>query len=356
MKTYKNLYPTVASFDNLYWAYKAAARGKRGQPEVATFEVNLAENLLRLQAELREGTYRPGPYRSFRISDPKPRLISAAPFRDRVAHHALVRVIEPLFERRFIHDSYANRVGKGTHRALDRGQQFARCHRYVLQCDVRQFFPSIDHTILERILNRVIGDEAVMRLIGHILEGGAGVLCDEYEMVYFPGDDLLAAGRPRGLPIGNLTSQFWANVYLNELDQFVKRTLKVKPYLRYVDDFLLFADAKQPLWAWKRQIQEFLVGLRLTVHERESTVYPVSNGIPFLGFRVYATHRLLKRRNGVAFARRFRRWRAALARGEMTQEQLDQRVQGWVAHVVHGDTYGLRRALVSAPTLPRRVF
>ncbi|MBC8450060.1 MAG: hypothetical protein H8D78_20195, partial [Chloroflexi bacterium] len=130
----------------------------------------------------------------------------------------------------------------------------------------------------------------------------------------------------------------------------------VKPTLRNVDECYPVANGKRLRWGWKRRCQEFLSGRRLTVHERESTVYPVSNGIPFLGFRVYPTHRLLKRRNGVAFARRFRRWRAALARGEMTQEQLDQRVQGWVAHVVHGDTYGLRRALVSAPTLPRRVF
>jgi len=285
VKTYKNLYPQVVSFENLYWAWKAAARGKRGQPDAAAFEADLAENLLQLGSELRDGAYRPGAYHSFRISDPKPRLISAAPFRDRVVHHALVRVIEPLFERRFIHDSYANRLGKGTHR---------------------------------------------------------------------PGDDLLAAQRPRGLPIGNLTSQFWANVYLNELDQFVKRSLRAAPYLRYVDDFLLFDDDKRRLWGWKRAIQGCLSRLRLTLHQRESTVYPTRNGIPFLGFRVTPTHRLLKRRNGVAFARRFRLWREALERGELTQQQLDQRVQGWVAHAAHGDTYGLRRALLSAHVLPRQ--
>ena len=147
MKRYKNLYPAVTSFENLFQAFKAAAKGKRGKPNVASFEFDLEENLVRLQAELRARTYRHGPYRSFTISDPKRRLISAAPFRDRVVHHALVRVIEPIFERSFIADSYANRRGKGTHAALDRCQAFCRRYGYVLQCDLRQFFPSIDHAI-----------------------------------------------------------------------------------------------------------------------------------------------------------------------------------------------------------------
>jgi retron-type reverse transcriptase len=140
LKTYKHLYQEIISFTNLYLAYRGAARGKRGHPDVAAFDFNLEADLLQLQRELWVQTYRPGPYRSFRIHDPKSRLISAAPFRDRVVHHALVRVIEPIFERGFIPDSYANRVGKGTHRALDRCQAFARRYRYVLQCDVRQFF------------------------------------------------------------------------------------------------------------------------------------------------------------------------------------------------------------------------
>jgi len=202
MKTHKHLYGELVFFGNLYMAYLEAARGKRGQPEVAAFDFNLEANLLQLQKELWTQTYRPAPYYSFRITDPKPRLISAADFRDRVVHHALVRVIEPLFERSFIPDSYANRLGKGTHRALDRCQEFARRYRYVLQCDVEQFFPAIDHTILRGILARKIADPDVMWLIDRILESGAGVLSAEYDMAWFPGDDLFAVTRPRGLPIG----------------------------------------------------------------------------------------------------------------------------------------------------------
>jgi retron-type reverse transcriptase len=268
-------------------------------------------------------------------------------------HHALCNVIEPIFERTFIGDSYANRKGKGTHAALDRAQHFARQYRYVLQCDIRQFFPSVDLQILRRILARKLADEATMGLIDHILESGAEVLKGEYEMVYFPGDGLFAVNRPRGLPIGNLTSQFWANVYLNELDQYVKRTLHCRAYVRYVDDFLLFADRKRLLWAWKNAIRERLYALRLTLHERSSTVYPVTNGIPFLGFHTYPTHRRLKRRNGVAFVRRYRKYRKALARGELSLEDVHCRVRGWVAHAAHGNTYNLRRALLSAPVIPK---
>ena len=369
MKKFKNLYPQLISFGNLYLAALKAERGKRGHPDVAAFDFDLEANLLRLQEQLATHTYRHSRYYSFRIYDPKSRLISAAPFRDRVAHHALVRVIEPLFERSFITDSYANRVGKGTHRALDRCQAFARRYRYVLQCDLRQFFPSVDHAVLRDILARKIADPDVLWLMDRILESGVGVLDDEYDMVYFPQDDplspgptpgslgsgqgLFAANRPRGLPIGNLTSQFWANCYLNPFDHFVKRQLRCQAYLRYVDDFLLFADAKRQLWDWKRAIQGYLARLRLTLHQRESTVYPVTNGIPFLGFRVYPSHRRLRRRNGVSFARRLRGWCVELARGELTQEQLNQRVQGWVAHAAHGNTYRLRFSLFSSIVIPR---
>ncbi len=350
-KRFAHLYTEVASFENLWLAAHKAARGKRGQPAVAAFEFNLEDELLRLEDELVSETYRPGPYKSFYIRDPKHRLISAAPFRDRVVHHALCNVIEPLFERTFIGDSYANRVGKGTHAALDRAQAFSRRHRYVLQCDVEQFFPSIDLAILDGILARKIADPQVMGLVRRILDGGAGVLANEYDMVYFPGDDLFAVNRPRGLPIGNLTSQFWANVYLNELDQFVKRQLRCRPYVRYVDDFLLFADDKAQLWDWKAAIVERLAGLRLTIHQRESTVYPAATGIPFLGFRVYPDHRRLKRRNGVAFVRRLRGWRRQVARGKLTLADLTPRIQGWIAHAAHGDTWRLRRVLL---TLPRK--
>lgn len=212
------MYAALTSWDNLLWAYQRAAKGKRGQPNVAAFEHRLEDNLIALQHELRNHTYRPAPYHNFLIHEPKRRVISAAPFPDRVVHHALCNLIEPIFERSFIHDSYANRVGKGTHRALDRCQQYARRYRYVLQCDVRQFFPSLDHALLRAILWRKVADPEVRQLIDLILHGGAGVLADEYAMTYFAGDDLLSALRPRGLPIGVRRESVLSDCSAKEVD------------------------------------------------------------------------------------------------------------------------------------------
>jgi retron-type reverse transcriptase len=239
-KQYKNLWPKLVEYANLKEAFRKAARGKRKRKSVAAFEENLESNLLSLQYELEEGYYEPGEYLNFYIHDPKHRLISAAPFRDRVIHHALVNVIGPIYERKFIFDTYANRKGKGTHKALDRATYYMRRFEYVLSLDVRQYFPSIDHAILLDILKKTIADEQVLHLCEQIIASGKDIHQNNYKMVYFPGDDLFAQTRPRGLPIGNLTSQFWANVYLNGLDHYIKRVLGCKAYLRYVDDMLLF--------------------------------------------------------------------------------------------------------------------
>jgi hypothetical protein len=261
-------------------------------------------------------------------------------------------VIEPIWERRFIHDTYANRCGKGTHRAILRCQQFSRRYRYVLQCDVEQYFPSIDHEVLVNTIQRYISDERTLALVAKILASGVGVLGEVYQMRWFPADDpntssgqgLFAALRPRGLPIGNLTSQFWANVYLNGFDHFVKRQLRCTAYLRYVDDFLLFANNKATLWEWSDAIQKRLEDVRLTLHP--SQVFPVATGIPFLGFHIYPTHRRLKRRKGVAFQRHFRHLYRRWMRGEIPRQKLDESARSWAAHASWGDTFNLRRAIL----------
>lgn len=352
MKTAKHLYPQIIAFENLYQAFRKAARGKRAKNDVADFEYDLEANLLRLRQELGEKSYVPGGYYNFRIHDPKPRLISAAPFRDRVVHHALCRVIEPIFERRFICDSYACRVGKGTHRALHRAQQFARKYPYVLKLDIEHFFPSIDHQVLYQQLARVIADGDTLWLCQQILRSGATIHRQETLPLFFPGDDLFTALRAHGLPIGNLTSQFWANVVLNPLDHFIKRQLKCAGYLRYVDDLLLFAPEKPLLHAWRKSIFHFGQTLRLRFHENQSAVFPVETGIPFLGWRIYPDHLRLKRRNGVAFQRRLKRLSAAYGARQIKLEHLHASIQGWVAHVSHGQTWGLRRALLSQNILP----
>jgi RNA-directed DNA polymerase len=354
------LYGQICTWENLYLAWRKASKGKRGREPAARLEYRLEDNLLQLQQELQDKRYRPGPYHSFYIHDPKRRLISAAPFRDRVVHHALCNLIEPRFERSFVSDSYANRIGKGTHRALDRCQDFARRFGYVFQCDVVRFFPSIDHVILRQILARKIDDGDVLWLIDRILESGRGILSEEYQMAYFPGDDLWAALRPRGLPIGNLTSQFWANVYLNPFDHFVKRELRCCKhhggYVRYVDDVLLFADDKATLWAWRGALVERLARLRLTIHPGAHP-RPVTEGIPFLGFIVFPRRRRLKRRKGIAYRRKLKGLLASYAAGEVPFDRVTASVQGWVNHVRYGDTRGLRRAIFAALpiTAPGRV-
>jgi hypothetical protein len=349
------MFDAITDWDNLWRAYRLAARGKRRRGSAAAFEHQVADRLVGLQAELRAKTYRPGAYRHFLIHEPKRRKISAAPFRDRVVHHALCNLIEPLFEARFIRESYANRAGKGTHRAVDRLQHWARRHRYVLRADVVQHFPSLDHAILRGKLARQIDDEDVIWLVDVILASGAGVLADEYRMAYFPGDDLFAACRPRGLPIGNLTSQFWSNVYLSDFDWFVLRELGCGAYLRYVDDFALFSDSKATLWAWKQAIVCRLARERLTIHEAQAQVLPSACGIPWLGFVVYPTHRLLKRRNAVNFTRRLDANLDAYAAGEISFAELDASVKGWVNHVRYADSWGLREHVFASHPIRTRV-
>jgi RNA-directed DNA polymerase len=346
VKTYKNLYPHIYTWETLEKAYRKARQGKRSTQPVADFEYKWESHLLRLQEELASKTYQPGPYHSFYIHEPKKRLISAAPFRDRVVHHALCRVIEPIFEARFIHDSYANRVGKGTHRALDRCTYFARRYRYVLQCDIKQHFPSIDHAILRRILAKHIACPDTLWLIDQILASGIGVLAEEYKMVYFPDDELFAVERPRGLPIGNLTSQFWSNCYLNPLDHFIKRELKCPAYLRYVDDFLLFANDKKTLHRWRAAIIDYLITLRLTLHVERAQPRPVEQGIPFLGFVVYPHHRRLKGRKVVAYRRRLKKLWQAYQRGEIGQVEVVASLRGWLAHASYGDTWALAEQML----------
>jgi retron-type reverse transcriptase len=278
------LFDRITEYENLRQAAWAGFKGKRGRASANALFMDLEGQLLQLQADLRSGRYQPGPYRAFTIVDPKPRLISAAPLIDRVVHHAVVRVLEPRFERRFIHHSYACRTGKGQHRALAQFRDWARRFRYVLVLDVHKFFPSIDHEVLAGVLFRTVRDPAVRDLIRRILAGSnpqVPVPC------HYPGDDLLAPlERRRGLPIGNLTSQFFANALLDVVDHHVKDRLRVQAYLRYADDLALFGDDKAALWAARASVEAQLHGLRLRLNRGESRVRRPAEGVTFLGFTV----------------------------------------------------------------------
>ena len=348
MKSYKHLYPRIWEFENLLAAFYQARRGKRKTPELCAFEYHLEENLFALQEELQTHTYLPGAYHHFYIHEPKERNVSAAPFRDRVVHHALCNIIMPIFERRFIYDSYANRVGKGTHRALARAQEFLRKNAYVFHGDILKFFPSIDHEILLGILGRRIRDAETMELIRLILASGEGVLAYEYPMQWFPGDDLLSPlARRRGLPIGNLTSQFWANIYLGELDTFVKHTLRCHFYIRYVDDFLIFGDDKAELHRVRVQVSQFLERLRLRLHPRKQRVYPVNTGVNFVGFVSFPQRRKIRRDSVRRLSARLKRFRREYAAGAITLQQVERSLQSWIAHSQYADSFRLRAKIIS---------
>lgn len=337
----------LCNWENLLAAWRKAAKGKRGLAPAASFEYQLADRLLKLQQELLDNRYRPCRYVNFIIHEPKRRTISAAPFRDRVVHHALCQIIEPRFERLFSANSFANRIGKGTHAAVDRLQGFSQRYRYVLRADIVKHFASIDHEILIQILGRRISESDVMQLVRQIIASGNGVLSHEYEMVWFADDDLLAACRPRGLPIGNLTSQFWSNCYLHPFDQFVERELCCSAYLRYVDDFALFSNNKPQLWAWKQAIIERLACYRLTIHEGATQVVPTQCGVPWLGFIVFPHYRRIKGRKVRNTRRALSTRVAAYHRGKISFAALDASITGWINHVRYADSWGLRKSILN---------
>lgn len=341
MKRYGNLWSEVIDFGNLLQASRQAQQGKRYRPNALEFNYNLDQELLRLQTELIEKTYMPGRYRTFRIRDPKSRLISAAPYRDRVVHHALCNIIVPLIDRTFIADTYANRTGYGTHRALKRFTQFARSNRCILQCDIRKYFPNLDHTILKAQLRQKIKCPDTLWLIDQIVDGSNS---QGEDAEYFPGDDLLTPiERRKGLPIGNLTSQFFANVHLNGFDHFVKEQLKAKQYLRYVDDFALFSDDLSFLKEAKSAIQDYLTTLRLKLHPVKSQLFETLHGANFVGFRILPDRIRVCNSNLRRAPPRLRQLQQDYATGQISLADLQQRVQSWEAHLLHGDTWRLRR-------------
>jgi retron-type reverse transcriptase len=349
VKTYKNLFDRVTAFDNLLLAARKAQKGKRFKKACAVFNLNLEKELLRLQRKLKEQTYRHGSYRDFFVYDPKQRLISAAPYRDRVVHHALCNVIEPLFDRSFINDTYACRKGKGTHATVNRYSQYARKYCYVLKYDIQKYFQSMDHDILLGIVARKIRCAHTLWLIREIV----GSRNDTNWPFYFKGDDLFTPlQRKRGIPLGNLTSQFFGNVYLDGFDHFVKETLRL-PYIRYVDDFVAFCNKKERLRQAKQAMTGFLASLRLKIHPKKCRIHRVKEGVRFLGYRIFPTHRLLIKDNAFRMRRRLKKMSALYLEGDISLARVHQSVQSWIGHASHADTYRLRSRILGSVVFQR---
>lgn len=347
-KTYNNLFPQIYDFEALHSAYLRARAGKRDRQEVQRFEQNLEGNLIALQNELIWGQYQIGAYRPFKIYEPKERQVAALPFRDRVVQHALVAAIEPIWERRFIAASYACRPGRGTHRGADKAQgllrQVKRTHGRVavFKADIAKYFQSIDHAILKGLLRRRIACKRTLALLDHIIDS-ANVL----------------HGTPGvGLPIGNLTSQLCANIYLHELDEFVKRDLREKRYIRYMDDFIIVHHDKAHLQRQRQRIEEFLwQHMRLRTNHK-TQVFPVAlvhgRALDFLGYRIWTTHRRLRKSSIARISRTLRRLQRHYAAGHVSLARIGHSVRSWVAHASHADAMGLRTRLLEKFCFIRR--
>ena len=346
MRRVGSLWPQVVSFTNLYSAYRKARRGKGDRPEVVGFELDLERNLLDLQSELIEQRYRPGEYRLFRIYDRKPRTIAAAPFRDRVVHHALMALVEPVLDRRMIDDSYACRKGRGVHAAVVRYQRWAQRYAYALKVDVQAYFPSVDHTILKETLRRHLKDPGVLWLFDRIIDSAPE---SPAPVVFFPGDDLVdLMRRRRGLPIGNLTSQFLGNLYLNGVDHYLKERCGARAYLRYVDDLILLDDDKERLWALRAALDQQLARIRLRLHPNKVRVQSTALGLDVLGYWVFPQYRRLRRDAGYRYRRRLRELARLYGEGRIDLEDVRASVAAWIGHARNADSGGLRRAVLGS--------
>ncbi len=349
MKKLKGLYEQIYDFENLHEAYREARKNKRYRDEVLKFSANLEENLIQIQNELIWKTYSVGRYREFYVYEPKQRLIMALPFRDRVVQWAIYRVLNPLIERRYIRDSYACRVGYGAHLAVDRLQYWLRKLErkhdrvYILKLDVSKYFYRVDHDVLLKILRRLIADQDLLWLLETIIR------CEHTKFGLALGDHQFAGERVGGvgMPIGNLTSQMFANLYLNELDQFVKHTLREKHYMRYMDDALVLHLNKKHLWQVKQEIQRFVEDELHLVLNNKTAVRTINQGVDWVGYRVWSTHRKLRKSTAQKMKKRLKYLQKSYARGDADFEDINTSVQSYLGVLKHCNSYNLRQKLFS---------
>ena len=346
MKSYHHLYQKVCSYENILLAWKKARKGKTQKQYVIDFEKDIKNNLVLLRIELLLHSYRPKPLENFILRDPKTRIISVSDFRDRVVHHAICNIIEPLFDRTFIYDSYANRKRKGTLAAIKRLEAFQRkvsrnktavkkfnkinVHRgFFLKADIKKYFDTVDHKILLEIIKRKIKDQELLFLLRKILAN----------------HESKESGK--GMPLGNLTSQFLANVYLNELDQFVKKQLKAKYYIRYVDDFIILHNDKYILSCYKEKLEKFLNdNLSLRLNQDKSKIEPLARGVQFLGFRTFYYHKILKKKNTRRIYHKVHSLENDYHSRKISYDKLYDFLEGWCAYARNANTFRLRKNLL----------
>lgn len=314
-------YDYIIWLDNLLSAWEEFKVGKKSRKDVQEFERNLMTNIISLHQDLVNKTYKHSKYEAFKISDPKPRDIHKAKVRDRLLHHAIYRVLYPFFDKTFIADSYSCRVNKGTHKAIDRFRDFtykvSKNHTrtaWVLKCDIRKFFASIDQKVMLEIIKEYIPDKDIFSLLSEIVRS-------------FHSTEV-----GKGLPLGNLTSQLFINIYMNEFDQFMKHKIKAKYYIRYADDFVILSDDKQSLVDMLPKIKDFLENkLNLHLHPKKVSITTIASGVDFLGWILFPDHRVVRT---ITKQRMFR--------GIKKKQGSPQTVQSYLGLVSHGNAKKLK--------------
>lgn len=339
MTVLKTTLTEIISIDTLLIAHKRAIKGKRQSHQATSFDYGLMSHLLMLQSELRAGTYRPSAYRRKIITEPKVRLIEAPAYRDRIVHHALHHHLSPFYERSFITDSYACRPGRGIHHAAGRVQHFLRSggqNLYVCQLDVSKYYASINHDRLLELLKDKMTDQPLLDLLQAIIASTDSG--HEHDQL-FPADSFYFTKGRRGIPIGNLTSQLFANIYLHQVDMYAKQTLKIRHYVRYMDDILFFHTDKAQLHAWQQAMVDFLYqDLYLTINPRKVRIYPTKFGVSFVGYIIYPQYLRLRGSSVRRFKKRYHRQLKAVSTERLQPARMRESFTSWKAHAAHART------------------
>ena len=334
MKIFSHLYKEITSLDNLFQAWEEFKKDKRKKIDVGIFERHLEDNIFELHKDLASKTYRHSTYSGFYIKDPKIRHIHKAVVRDRIVHHALYKILNPIFESTFISDSYSSRLNYGIHKGFAKLVSYARkvSNNYsrdcwALKCDVRKFFDSVDHKVLLALIKKKVNDPGLVWLLEEIIK---------------------SFSKEKGIPIGNLTSQLFANVYLNEFDQFVKHKLKVKYYLRYADDFLLLDVKREVLAVYMSKLEKFLAdNLKLSLHPTKVSLRKLTWGIDFVGYIARPYHQVLRTKTQKRIFRKIKEKIVLFKTSEIEEQTLKQSIQSYLGVLRHANTYKIKQKLES---------
>ena len=333
MKKHYPLFDLVHNMENLYYAWHKVSLGKSSKFSIHNFYRNLDSNLESIRYDLENNSYKPGQYNYFLIKDPKERLIAASPVRDRIVQHALMNYYDNIFDRHLIFDSYACRIGKGTHKAVLRAFHYAKSSRYFLKMDVRKYFDSINHEVLKELLNKIISDIKALNLFYIIIDSG----------------NVLSG---KGIPIGNLTSQYFANYYLSAFDHYFKEQQKAKKYIRYMDDILIYSNSKDELIKYYNNA-EYYVNERLKLHLKPAIINSVTSGAPFLGFLVKPAGIYLQQKTKMRYKTRITEIEYKRKTGTFSELEAGRRAESVTAHlliarsgnfrnnVLHGRVFGV---------------